>query len=547
MTAPESLTEIERLPSFAALFARVAAEQPNREAIVMPRLRWTYGEFYARALTRAAAFRRLGLKPGAPVGLMIGNRPEFLELFVGAAMAGLLAVLIPTRYKARELTHVFADSDSEVVLALADPATLDLTPLLHEAFPGLADANGETLALAQAPRLKRLYGIGGAGGPVRPYAEFTTLADAASEAEIAAGIPTLRADAPFYMLYTSGTTAFPKGCPVNSRALVGVAERMQKRFRIAPGARIWDALPFYHVSFITMFAAAVQARGTMVTAETTDPETALDMMERERVDTGFPVFDYVWQRIIGHAAFRPERLATLRTILVVDPMDGEASERLLPNLRIIASFSMSESSGFLTLADVNEDAEARMKTIGYPVPGVEARLWDVASDAPAPPGGTGEIQVRGFSIFTGYHKSPEKNREVMLADGWFRTGDLGMWDAAGRLVFRGRDKDMLKVGGENVAAVEIEALLATHPAVAVAQVVGVPDERLTEVPAAFIELYPGAALTPDAMVAWCRGKIANFKLPRHVRVVSASEWPMSATKMQKAKLKEMDPGPRLIA
>jgi fatty-acyl-CoA synthase/long-chain acyl-CoA synthetase len=348
------------------------------------------------------------------------------------------------------------------------------------------------------------------------------------------------------MLYTSGTTAFPKGCPVTSRALVGVAERMQGRFRIAPGARIWDALPFYHVSFTTMFAAAMQARGTMVTAENTDPATALDMMERERVDTGFPVFDYVWQRIIGHENFRPERLAALRTILVVDPLDGAASERLLPGLRIVASFGMSESSGFLTLADVNEDAAARMATIGYPVPGVEVRLWDAEGGCEVAPGETGEIQVRGFNVFSGYHKAPEKNREVFLAGGWFRTGDLARCDEAGRLVFRGRDKDMLKVGGENVAAVEIEALLVSHPSIAVAQVVGKPDARLTEVPAAFIELYPGTAMTPAEVISWCRSQVASFKVPRYVRILQGSEWPMSATKMQKARLKDFDAGARLV-
>jgi fatty-acyl-CoA synthase len=532
----QSLTPLSGLPHLGQLFDRVAREVPEREALVMPGLRWTWADLHRRALDRAAAFRRLGAAPGSPVGLMIGNRPEFLELFLGAALAGLVAVLIPTRYKARELAHVIADSDIEMLFLLADRQGFDLTVLLHEALPDLA----------AAPRLRHLFGIGGAGGSVHSYESFTGLADAAAAAGIETGLSGLDAGAPVFMLYTSGTTAFPKGCPVTSRALVGVAERMQTPFRIAPGARIWDALPFYHVSFTTMFAAAMQARGTMVTAETTEPGTALDMMEREHVDTAFPVFDYVWQRIIGHAAFRPERLASLRTILVVDPMDGEASERLLPGLRIVASFGMSESSGFLTIADVNEDAAARMGTIGYPVPGIEVRLWDLERDREAAPGETGEIQVRGFSLFSGYHKAAEKNREVLLPGGWFRTGDLGRRDAAGRLVFRGRDKDMLKVGGENVAAVEIEALLATHPAIAVAQVVGKPDAKLTEVPAAFVELYPGATLTPAELVAWCQGKLASFKLPRHVRVMQGSEWPMSATKMQKAKLKEFDAGPRLL-
>ena len=151
-------------------------------------------------------------------------------------------------------------------------------------------------------------------------------------------------------------------------------------------------------------------------------------------------------------------------------------------------------------------------------------------------GSQGEICVKGFSVFQGYYNQPEENAKAFDEAGWFHTGDMGSLDNKGRICFHGRLKDMLKVGGENVSPLEIEAWLSTHPGIAMAQVIGAPDERLQEVPVAFIELHPGANETEADIVAYCLGQIASYKVPR--RVIFVSEWPMSATKIQKAALRE---------
>ena len=152
-----------------------------------------------------------------------------------------------------------------------------------------------------------------------------------------------------------------------------------------------------------------------------------------------------------------------------------------------------------------------------------------------PPGQRGEIVVRGRGVFTGYHNDPVKTAASFYPGGWFRTGDLGELDVNGRVAFRGRLKDMLKVGGENVAAVEVEGYLATHPSVNLAQVVGLPDAKYGEVPAAFIELKKGYTATEEEIIGFCRDQIASFKIPRVVRFVDA--WPMGATKILKYELK----------
>jgi acyl-CoA synthetase (AMP-forming)/AMP-acid ligase II len=166
------------------------------------------------------------------------------------------------------------------------------------------------------------------------------------------------------------------------------------------------------------------------------------------------------------------------------------------------------------------------------------RIVDRETGAQLPAGKPGEILVRGDALFSGYWNDPEHTARVIDADGWFHTGDVCSLDEGGRIAYHGRTKDMLKVGGENVAALEVESFLSTHPAVKMAQVVGLPDERLTEVVAAFVELAPGTELSEQDVIDFCTGQIARYKIPRYVRFVREDEWPMSATKVQKFMLRE---------
>ena len=207
------------------------------------------------------------------------------------------------------------------------------------------------------------------------------------------------------------------------------------------------------------------------------------------------------------------------------------------------AYGLTETCGVISYNHPDEDLGIPIAPpAGSPFEGVEVRIADPDTRGRADLRmQRGEIWVRGYLVFDGYYKSPEKNAEA-FHDGWFRTGDLCSVDTEGRIAYHGRIKDMLKVGGENVAAAEIESWLATHPAVKLAQVVGVPDERLLEVAAAFIELEEGAEATEKQIIDHCRGRIAGFKVPRHVRFVD--EWPMSSTKVQKFRLRELfDAGP----
>jgi fatty-acyl-CoA synthase/long-chain acyl-CoA synthetase len=198
---------------------------------------------------------------------------------------------------------------------------------------------------------------------------------------------------------------------------------------------------------------------------------------------------------------------------------------------------MTETAGIYALSDPTESRHERTHAQGRPVPGVEVRIVDPDTGEDLPAGQVGEILVRGYCVMDGYYGDASKTAAALDADQWLHTGDLYRRTADGSLTFNGRLKDMLKVGGENVAALELEAFLCEHPAVKIAEVVGAPDERLDEVPVAFIELRPGQALEPGELIEWCKGKIASYKVPRAVHIVEPGEWPMSLTKVDKRALR----------
>jgi fatty-acyl-CoA synthase len=184
----------------------------------------------------------------------------------------------------------------------------------------------------------------------------------------------------------------------------------------------------------------------------------------------------------------------------------------------------------------DEQESLRITRLGKPLPGLELRIISPDTGQEAGVGEHGEVLVRGYSVLEGYHKDAVKTAEAIDRDGWFHTGDIGSLDEYGTIMFHGRYKDMLKVGGENVAAAEIESLLSRHPAVKLAQVVGIPDAKYVEVPAAFVELKPGSATTAEDLMLFCKSEVSAFKVPRVVRFVA--EWPMSSSKIQKFKLRQ---------
>jgi fatty-acyl-CoA synthase/long-chain acyl-CoA synthetase len=256
------------------------------------------------------------------------------------------------------------------------------------------------------------------------------------------------------------------------------------------------------------------------------------------VTLAWPWFPAIVQGIIDHPDFTQDKFVTLRHLfLIAPPTLVERVQDIFPHAEIIQACGMTETAGVFALSDPNESRGSRSTTQGKASPGVEIRIADPETGTDLPDGTMGEILVRGYNVMDHYWAAPVKTSEAFDSNGWLKTGDLYTRLPNGSLIFGGRCKDMLKVGGENVAAVEVEAFLCTHPAVKTAEIVGRPDPRLDEVPVAFIELYHGHDVNEETLIAYCRGRIASYKVPRAIYFIAAEEWPMSATKIDKRALR----------
>jgi fatty-acyl-CoA synthase len=293
----------------------------------------------------------------------------------------------------------------------------------------------------------------------------------------------------------------------------------------------------FHVGFLLPMIAAMDAGATILTMSHLDGGEALDMMEREGATWLFPAFTTVGNTFLDHPSFARRNLSSVRMTMSVGPPKALRDlQAAVPSAVQISTYGSTETGGVITYHLPTDTAEQRATTCGTPFRGVELRIHRLSQPTDASPGEIGEILVRGYSIMDEYYKDPVATAAAIDSEGWLHTGDLGSLDGNGHLTYHGRLKDMLKVGGENVSAAEVEAVISECPGVGTVQVVGAEDERLDEVVAAFIEPTPGAGLTEEDVIAFCRPRIAAFKVPRYVRFVEA--WPMSATKIQKHVLRD---------
>jgi fatty-acyl-CoA synthase len=514
------------LTTIGDLLVRAARRWPEKEALIFPHERRTYAELLAACERAARSLLGLGIGPGDRVGVLMPNCFEFVELQFACSMLGVSVVPINARYKVYELEHVLGDSEMAAI------ATTDLIVEHVDLAAIVAEA-----AERRPPRLRHLLLL---GGSVREGFLDAAAFAAAGEDVAAADVTRLREGVRLrdeaMMMYTSGTTSKPKGCVQTHEALVRTGIEAARRWRLTHDERFWNPLPMFHMGGVFPLLAHAYVGATVMTQTHFEPVEALRMMETERCTFAYPTFPAITQSLIRHPQFAKTDLGSVRLVNDTGAADSlRLVQEHFPQAPVVTLFGMTETCGGVSWSAPEDPYELRMTTGGLPFRGTEVRIVEPGTDEELPPGERGEILVRGPGLFERYHNDPEKTAEAMRG-GWFHTGDLGTVSADARLTYFGRLKDMLKVGGENVAAVEVEAYLGTHPAVKIAQVVGVPDAKYGEVPAAFVELAEGASATESEIVEFCHDRIASFKIPRHVRFVE--EWPMSATKIQKFQLRE---------
>jgi fatty-acyl-CoA synthase len=531
----------------AQMLADAADAWPDRLALRLDDARLTWAGLLAEATLYARGLLALGVGPGSHVGILMPNSVDYVRLVYAAGMIGANALTINARFGEAELAHVIGHSDADALFIGGHALPhQDIRAALTRVFPALEHWDGGPLALPEAPRLKRIVNLADPRETRWPTgADFLAGAQTVPKGDARALIAAGKPDTPALMMYSSGTTARPKACILTHRMLNTIGAAFADRFGLTPDDRIMNPLPFFHLStMLPMAAARASGAAQLCTARFT-PGATLDVMEAERATFAYLSFPTLINQVIAHETFPARDLASLRYLHAVGPADlMRRYAATFPRLRYINAYGLTEATGVPVWTDPADPPEDAPEVNGRPLPGLSVKAIHPDTGEDLPPGTQGELAIKGWSVFAGYYKDPAATAATFTPDGWLRTGDAGHVDAMGRVIYGGRIKDMLKIGGENVAALEIETHLCTHPAIQVAQVIGVPDDHLGEVAAAFVELVPGASLTPEDVVRHCTGRLARYKVPRYVRIVT--DWPMSATKIQKFRLpRDFTPADRI--
>jgi malonyl-CoA/methylmalonyl-CoA synthetase len=452
--------------------------------------RYTYADLDAESARYANLLVSLGLKPGDRVAAQVEKSEQTVFLYLGCLRAGMVYLPLNTAYQSGEIAHFVSDAEPGVVFCRAEA---------REWFKGVPH------------RLD----LGAAGQP----AAFATVSRGRDDLAC--------------LIYTSGTTGRPKGAMLTHGNLVSNARALHAAWKFQPGDVLLHALPMFHVHglFVALHTALLNA-SRIVFLERFETAQVLRYLPQATVFMGVPTY-YV--RLLAEPAFTKAACARMRLFvsgsapLALDTFDefrGRTGHAILERYGMTET-GMNTSNPY--------DGERRGGTVGMPLPGVEVRVVD-DDDRPLAAGETGHIQVRGPNVMPGYWKLPEKNKEEFAADGFFRTGDVGVYDARGYLSIVGRAKDLVISGGYNVYPKEIEMLLDDLPQVRESAVFGVPHADFGEAVMAALVLAPGATLTEQAVIAHVKGKLANFKVPK--RVVFLPELPRNAMgKVLKADLR----------
>jgi len=525
------------------LLLRAANEYPDTDAIVFPEHRQTYAELVERAYQRARGLQALGVRPGDHVGLLLPTCMEFPEFFFGIALCGAVAVPINARDQSGELAYLIENADLVTIVTTDQIAEhVNFVERLTAGFPGLDRSKDPLkLNLKSAPTLRNIVLLGSSEpeGPVTA-SHFDDMAAERSVDDVQITRMRVRIRDPGLILYTSGTTANPKGCVLSHEAIVRNSIALGRfRYQLKHEDRFWSPLPMFHIAAILPMVAIFDVGGAYLTMSYFDAGVALEMLEAERATATYPCFVTIMSDLIHHPNFSKtdlSRITLMNSNFAVQPPGiKEAMLEAMPNAIYVGTYGMTETAGTVCTSELTDSLEARCTRLGTPLPGLEVKITDPDGNEVAT-GERGEILVRGYCLIEEYYKDAEKTAEAFEADGFCHTGDIGSFDAEGQIMFHGRTKDMLKVGGENVAAAEIETFLAGHPAVKLAQVVGIPDPRLQEIPVVFVERHDDQEVTEQELIDFCKGKIASYKIPHYVRFVT--EWPMSTSKIQKFRLRD---------
>jgi acyl-CoA synthetase (AMP-forming)/AMP-acid ligase II len=463
---------------------------------------WTFDDLRTEILAAVRAFMAWGVEPGDRIGLCATNSARWIVAALGVQGAGGVLVPLNTRFMGAELGYIVTASGA-TGLVVDDAATR--IPMVQAAAPQSAAAY-TWVDLGDDDNWRAFLSEGEKVGEARALERVADLK------------PTDLSD----ILFTSGTTGYPKGVPFTHGQSLQAYGDLGEGFGYGAGDRFLLIPPFFHaLGYKSGWFAGLLHGSAVLPEKRFDSQRMIERIERERVTMmiGPPT---VFEELLAHPDRGDRDLSSLRLVV---PSATNVPPELVRRMRaeigiahVLTGYGLTESSAIVSYSRVADDPERVADSVGRPAPGVEVLIVD-DEGRPVPVGERGDILVRGYQVMSGYWNDPEATAEAISDDGYLRTGDIGSFDEHGFLRITGRKKDMLLVGGFNVYPAEVERVLAQHPAVGEVAVVGVPDRRLGEVGFAFVVPAPGATFDRTDFLAWAREQMANYKVPRFAEVV----------------------------
>ena len=532
--------------TFPRVLESIVQQHTQRDALVSPQLGLClkYSEFHEQVRNLARALISLGIEPGEHVGIWAANCPQWVLSQFATAAIGAVLVNINPAYRSGELAYVLAQADITTLILADRVKSSDFLAILAEVCPDVTGSEPGKLSTKAFPRLRWVASTSERKlGGMLNWRELVARATDVSEVELLRREAAVQPGDVVNIQYTSGTTGFPKGAMLTHRNLLLNAHHVGQRLAFREQDRLCIPVPFYHCFGCVMgtLMCAVNGAAMVIPSESFDPLATLEAVQAERC-TGIYGVPTMFIAELNHPRFGEFDLTSLRTgIMAGSPCPIEVMRRVVETMgvrEITIAYGLTEASPVITQTEATDSVKCRVGTVGKPLPGVEVKLVPPGSDFPVAVGEQGELLARGHGIMKGYYNKPAETAAAITPDGWLRTGDLAAQTPDGYYRITGRIKDMIIRGGGNVYPREIEEFLHTHPAIADVQIVGLPDVDKVEEISAWIRLHEGATLTEDEVKQFCRGRIAHYKVPRYVVIVT--EFPTTVTgKIQKFKLREL--------
>ncbi len=512
-------------------------DRANEIALITTTLKRNWAQVQEQSRIFAKALIHAGVKKGDLIGLMCSNNEHWIDVFFGCALIGAITVPVNTRFKSTELQYCLKQADVKIFFTMDEFLGINFLDLLREAEPQIDNLlPGENLPLLQEVVVLADHAPSGCIA----LSKFLYKGSSVSDDQLKASMDLVTPDDVLLIQFTSGTTAYPKGVMLTHENMLHNANAVCNRIGLTEEDRYFNCRPFFHVAGSTLsLLACLEMKSCLVTLPTFESGAALDMLAQHEC-TFISGNETIFQLLMNHPNFDASKLKLRGGWAAAGPQTMQRIVDVLGINNICWSYGLSEASPNVVKSDYRDDQQGRIDGLAKPLPGIEVKIIDPTTGDSLSASEQGEICVKGWSVMKGYYGKADLTAQTIDSNGWLHTGDLGFLTDEGHLRFVGRLKDVFRVGGENVAPAEVEEALLSHPFIAIAQVIGVPDQKYGEVCAAYITLKEGRILGLAELNDWLRSKIANFKIPKYLAVVENFEnLGMTASgKVQKNKLKD---------